>query len=106
MDDCSVTGAAKADRPRTAKRYDLRSGTSDCPLREKAIAALQHAEIPYQITYTSMGLLGVIAAAEAGLGITVLGQSTILKISLSWLAYLHSASSRCPSSGSLTGTTT
>jgi DNA-binding transcriptional LysR family regulator len=53
--------------------------TPDCPFREKAIAALQHAEIPYQITYTSACLLGVIAAAEAGLGVTVLGQSAVLK---------------------------
>jgi DNA-binding transcriptional LysR family regulator len=60
-----------------AIRLALRA--SDCPFREKAIAALQHAEIPYQITYTSTGLLGVIAAAEAGLGITVVGQSAVLR---------------------------
>jgi DNA-binding transcriptional LysR family regulator len=47
------------------------------PLREAAIAALQQAKIPHRIVYTSPSLLAVIAAAEAGLGATVVGRSAL-----------------------------
>jgi DNA-binding transcriptional LysR family regulator len=47
------------------------------PLREAAIAALQQAKIPYRIIYTSPSLLAVIAVAEAGLGVTVVGRSVL-----------------------------
>jgi hypothetical protein len=40
-------------------------------------ATLARANIPREIVYTSASLLGVIAAAEAGFAITVLGRSTL-----------------------------
>jgi len=46
-----------------------------CLLRERALAALARAGIASEIVYTSASLLGVAAAAEAGLAITVLGHS-------------------------------
>lgn len=48
-----------------------------CMFREKALATLSRANIAHEIVYTSASLLGVIAAAEAGLGITVLGRSSL-----------------------------
>ncbi len=44
-----------------------------CMFRERALAALARAGIAAEITYTSASLLGVAAAAQAGLGVTVLG---------------------------------
>jgi DNA-binding transcriptional LysR family regulator len=52
--------------------------TPGCPFREAALDALQQAKIPYRIVYTSPGLLAVIAAAEAGLGVTVVGHSALV----------------------------
>lgn len=47
-----------------------------CMFRDRALATLARANIPHEIVYVSASLLGVIAAAEAGLAVTVLGQST------------------------------
>jgi len=46
-----------------------------CLLRERALAALARAGMASEIVYTSASLLGVAAAAEAGLAVTVLGRS-------------------------------
>jgi DNA-binding transcriptional LysR family regulator len=48
-----------------------------CMFRDRALATLSRANIPHEIVYVSASLLGVIAAAEAGLALTVLGRSTL-----------------------------
>jgi DNA-binding transcriptional LysR family regulator len=48
-----------------------------CMFRDRALATLARANIAHEIVYTSATLLGVIAAAEAGFAITVLGRSTL-----------------------------
>lgn len=48
-----------------------------CMFRDRTLATLSRANIPHEIVYTSASLLGVIAAAEAGFAITVLGRSTL-----------------------------
>ncbi|MDE2576186.1 MAG: LysR family transcriptional regulator [Rhodospirillales bacterium] len=48
-----------------------------CMFRDRALATLSRANIAHEIVYTSASLLGVIAAAEAGLGVSVLGRSTL-----------------------------
>lgn len=48
-----------------------------CMFRDRALAILSRANIAHEIVYTSASLLGVIAAAEAGFAVTVLGRSTI-----------------------------
>ncbi|MDE2515636.1 MAG: LysR family transcriptional regulator [Rhodospirillales bacterium] len=48
-----------------------------CMFRDRALATLARANIPHEIIYTSASLLGVIAAAEAGLAVTLLGRSTL-----------------------------
>jgi DNA-binding transcriptional LysR family regulator len=48
-----------------------------CMFRDRALATLSRANIAHEIIYTSASLLGVIAAAEAGLAVTVLGRSTL-----------------------------
>lgn len=48
-----------------------------CMFRDRALATLARAHIAHEIIYTSASLLGVIAAAEAGLAVTVLGRSTL-----------------------------
>lgn len=48
-----------------------------CMFRERALTALARADIPTEIVYVSASLLGVVAAAEAGLGVTVLGRSAL-----------------------------
>ena len=48
-----------------------------CMFRDRALATLSAANISHEIVYTSASLLGVIAAAEAGLAVTVLGRSTL-----------------------------
>jgi DNA-binding transcriptional LysR family regulator len=48
-----------------------------CMFRDRALATLSRANIAHEIVYTSASLLGVIAAAEAGLAVTVLGRSTV-----------------------------
>lgn len=48
-----------------------------CIYRARALAALDRARKPWQITYTSPSLAGTIAAVRAGLGITVLPANMI-----------------------------
>ena len=48
-----------------------------CMFRDRALATLARAGIAHEIVYTSASLLGVIAAAEAGLAVTVLGRTTL-----------------------------
>jgi DNA-binding transcriptional LysR family regulator len=48
-----------------------------CMFRDRALATLSRANIAHEIVYTSASLLGVIAAAEAGLGVSVLGRSSL-----------------------------
>jgi DNA-binding transcriptional LysR family regulator len=48
-----------------------------CMFRDRALATLSRANIAHEIVYPSASLLGVIAAAEAGLAVTVLGRSTV-----------------------------
>ncbi|WP_376097549.1 LysR family transcriptional regulator [Roseomonas sp. CCTCC AB2023176] len=46
-----------------------------CMFRDRALTALARAGIAFEVTYTSPSLLGVAAAAQAGLGATVMGAS-------------------------------
>ncbi|MBN8889788.1 MAG: LysR family transcriptional regulator [Rhodospirillales bacterium 70-18] len=48
-----------------------------CMFRDRALATLARANVAHEIVYTSASLLGVIAAAEAGFAVTVLGRSTL-----------------------------
>lgn len=67
-------GAARADRNAPLPLAMLPPG---CMFRDRALATLARANIAHEIVYTSASLLGVIAAAEAGFAITVLGRSTL-----------------------------
>ncbi|MCS6933489.1 MAG: LysR family transcriptional regulator [Acetobacteraceae bacterium] len=58
-------------RPRAAP-LDLVLSPEPCVYRERAIAALDAAGIPWRVVYTSPSLAGAAAAVRAGLGITVL----------------------------------
>ena len=53
----------------TGRRLGLAGGA--------ALAVLLARTIPHEIVYTSASLLGVIAAVQAGLGVTVLGRSSL-----------------------------
>jgi DNA-binding transcriptional LysR family regulator len=46
-----------------------------CMFRDRALAALARAGLGFEVVYTSASLLGVAAAAQAGLAATVLGRS-------------------------------
>jgi DNA-binding transcriptional LysR family regulator len=46
-----------------------------CLFRDRALATLNRAELPHEIIYTSASLLGVLAATEGGMAVTVLGRS-------------------------------
>ena len=46
-----------------------------CMVRDRALAALARAGLAFEVVYTSASLLGVAAAAQAGLAATVLGRS-------------------------------
>jgi DNA-binding transcriptional LysR family regulator len=46
-----------------------------CMFRDRALAALAHAGLEFDLIYTSASLLGVAAAAQAGFAVTVLGRS-------------------------------
>ncbi len=48
-----------------------------CMFRDRALTTLARANIANEIVYTSASLLGVIAAVQAGLAVTVLGRSTL-----------------------------
>lgn len=47
----------------------------DCMFRDRALAALARAGLAFEVVYQSASLLGVAAAAQAGLALTVLGRS-------------------------------
>jgi DNA-binding transcriptional LysR family regulator len=49
-----------------------------CMFRDRALAALARANIAHEVVYVSASLLGVAAAAQAGLGVTVLGRGGFL----------------------------
>lgn len=49
-----------------------------CMFRERALAALARANLAHEIIFTSASLLGVAAAAQAGLTATVLGRHGLL----------------------------
>lgn len=51
-----------------------------CMFRDRALATLSRANVAHEIVYTSASLLGVIAAAEAGFAVTVLGKSTLTPV--------------------------
>ncbi|MBI0433224.1 LysR family transcriptional regulator [Roseomonas sp. KE0001] len=46
-----------------------------CMFRDRALAALARAGMEFEVVYVSASLLGVAAAAQAGLAVTVLGRS-------------------------------
>ncbi len=46
-----------------------------CMLRDRALTALARAGVAFEVVYVSASLLGVAAAAQAGLALTVLGRS-------------------------------
>jgi DNA-binding transcriptional LysR family regulator len=69
-------GSWAAD-PRRASPLPLAMLPAGCMFRDRALATLSRANIAHEIVYTSASLLGVIAAAEAGLAVTVLGRSTL-----------------------------
>ncbi|WP_149540801.1 LysR family transcriptional regulator [Siccirubricoccus phaeus] len=46
-----------------------------CMFRERALAALARAGLAFEVVFTSASLLGLAAAAEAGLCVTVLGRA-------------------------------
>lgn len=46
-----------------------------CMFRDRALAALARAGLAFEVVYSSASLLGVAAAAQAGLALTVLGRS-------------------------------
>ncbi len=46
-----------------------------CMFRDRALAVLARAGLGFEVVYTSASLLGVAAAAQAGLAVTVLGRS-------------------------------
>lgn len=48
-----------------------------CLYRQISEEALSTHHLPYKTTYTSTSLLGLLSAVEAGLGITVMAQSTV-----------------------------
>ncbi len=72
--------ASDAPAPRHAPRQHplpLAMLPPGCMFRDRALATLARANIAHEIVYTSASLLGVIAAAEAGLGVSVLGRSSL-----------------------------
>jgi DNA-binding transcriptional LysR family regulator len=61
---------APADRP-----LPLALLPEGCLFRERALAALARAGLPYELVFTCDSLLGLAAAAQAGFALTVLGRS-------------------------------
>ncbi len=66
-----------------ASYYQLKTPVSlilspqPCIYRARALAALDRARKPWTITYTSPSLAGTVAAAKAGLGVTVLPSNMV-----------------------------
>ncbi len=48
-----------------------------CVYRHRTIEALENANIPWQVVYTSPSITGVLAAVRAGLGVTVLPRNIV-----------------------------
>jgi len=67
--------AAPGWAPPVGRKLPLAMLPAGCLLRERALAALGRAGHAAEIVYPSASLLGVAAAAEAGLAVTVLGHS-------------------------------
>jgi DNA-binding transcriptional LysR family regulator len=65
------------ERPGADRPLPLAMLPPGCMFRDRALATLARANIPHEIVYVSASLLGVIAAVQAGLGVTVLGHSTL-----------------------------
>lgn len=63
---------AAADHWQPEKTLSLVLSPQPCIYRARALAALDRAKKPWNITYTSPSLAGTIAAVKAGLGITIL----------------------------------
>jgi DNA-binding transcriptional LysR family regulator len=61
-----------ADRP-----LPLAMLPAGCMFRDRALARLGRGGVASEIVYTSASLLGVIAAAQAGFAVTVLGRSSL-----------------------------
>lgn len=68
----------------STEHYQLREGPlplivapEGCIYRQRALAQLDQAKIPWQIIYTIMDLSGIQAAIEEGLGITALAESAL-----------------------------
>jgi DNA-binding transcriptional LysR family regulator len=65
------------ERPGADRPLPLAMLPPGCMFRDRALAILARANIAHEIVYVSASLLGVIAAVQAGLGVTVLGRSTL-----------------------------
>jgi DNA-binding transcriptional LysR family regulator len=63
---------AAADDYRPEELLSLVLSPLPCIYRARALAALDQAQLPWRISYTSPSLAGTLAAVKAGLGITVL----------------------------------
>ena len=70
-----IWAAAPGWAPPEGRALPLAMLPAGCMFRDRALAALSRAGLGYEITYTSPSLLGVAAAAQAGLGATVIGAS-------------------------------
>lgn len=75
----AVVWAAPAEwRPPQDRPLPLAMLPPGCMFRDRGLAALARAGLAFEVVYTSASLLGVGAAAQAGLGVTVLGRSGFL----------------------------
>ena len=70
-----IWAAAPGWAPPEDRPIPLAMLPAGCMFRDRALAALTRAGIAAEVTYTSPSLLGVAAAAQAGLGATVMGAS-------------------------------
>jgi DNA-binding transcriptional LysR family regulator len=67
--------AAPAWRAPEGRPLPLAMLPKGCMFRDRALAALARAGLAFEVVYSSASLLGVAAAAQAGLALTVLGRS-------------------------------
>jgi DNA-binding transcriptional LysR family regulator len=70
-------GAEEFTLPTDGAAVKLAMLPTGCMFRERALATLAQANVAQEVVYTSASLLGVIAAAQAGLAVTVLGRSSL-----------------------------
>lgn len=68
---------AAADHYQIKSPIQLVLSPQPCIYRARALAALDRARKPWNITYTSPSLAGTVAAVKAGLGITVLPSNMV-----------------------------